>query len=232
MHAPTARWGTWRLDHLVLSEALWRPGFDVDSLVADYCARAYPGARAEMATFYRALEIASSNIFAVELAIGAVFTVPRAPQGRLGVRSMPVFPYMHLPDAPAARPRNVAPAWSDLIVAMGNARAAGARARLAARNPSERSRLGDDLRRFAYGECTFRLYDCLFRLARADRGDPDVNTRQALASADSLAGELRAVRDLVQVAGADANARDGLDASHVAPALAYFHARFDPARGH
>ena len=91
---------------------------------------------------------------------------------------------------------------------------------------SARARLDDDDARFTYGERTFALYDRLLRLARADRGEPDIDVGAAIAGAESLANLLEGVRDLVQVSGSHADARDGLEASHVAPALAWFHTRF------
>ena len=225
MHAPTARWGPWRLNHLVLSQALWSPGFDADSLVHDYCASAYPDANADMEAFYRALEQASANIMFVEAAIGA-FGVAGASQGRLSVRTIPVLPFAHLPYVPAARGANAAPAWSEVMSAMHAARAALDRARGAALTPGERARLDDDEQRFAYGQLTFTLYDCLLSLALADRGQTSIDVPRALAAADSAAAGLERVHDLVQVAGAHSDARDGLEASHVAPTLDYFRRRF------
>jgi hypothetical protein len=229
MHVPTSRWGTWRLDHLVLSEALWAPGFDVDSLIADYTARAYPGSGAEALSFHSALETATANIFAIELTVGGVFAVAGHPEGRLGVRSMPLFPYAHLPYTAAPRDVNAAPAWSEVTAAMRTARTALDRARRVARTPDERARLDDDARRFEYGELTFALYDRLVLLARADHGEAGIDVRRALTQADSIAARLKGVRDVVQVAGTHADAADGLEASHVAPTLTYFHSRFGDA---
>jgi hypothetical protein len=113
---------------------------------------------------------------------------------------------------------------------MADARAALERAHAAVHDPGARARLADDDARFTYGERTFALYDRLLRLARADRGELDIDVRTALADADSLAAALAGVHDLVQAAGEHANARDGLQASHVAPALAWFHMRFRGGR--
>jgi hypothetical protein len=66
-------------------------------------------------------------------------------------------------------------------------------------------------------------------LARADHGEAGIDVRRALTQADSIAARLKAVRDLVQVAGTHADAADGLEASHVAPTLTYFHSRFGDA---
>jgi len=229
MHAPTSRWGSWRLDHLVLSESLWSPGVNADSLVADYCARAFPDAARDMAAFYRALETASANALVIEMTVGGVFGVPGVPAGRLAARRFRLFPAAHMPYAPQAREVNAAPAWTEIVAAMNEARTALDRARLAAREPGEAERIADDAERFRYGELTFGLYDRLLRLARADRGEAVGDVAATLAEADSIAAELRAIRDLVQVAGAHADAKNGLEASHVGPALAYFHSRLKNA---
>jgi uncharacterized protein DUF4838 len=226
MHVPTSRWGSWRLDHLVLSESLWSPGVNADSLIADYCERAFPHAAREMASFYRALETASANAFAVELTVGGVFGMRGSSAGRLAAPKTRLLVTEHLPYEPVARSVNAAPAWTEIVAAMDSARAALARARRAARAPGELARIADDADRFHYGDLTFALYDRLLTLARADRGAAGVDVAATMAQADSLAEALHTIRDLVHVAGAHADAADGLEASHVGPALEYFHTRW------
>jgi len=220
MHVPTARWGTWRLHHLVLSEAAWQPGFDVDSLVADYVARAYPATSAPMRRCYAALEAASSNIMAVEVTMGALGSANAG--GRLANAVTPVFPNGHL----RADATGLGLSWRDIGSAWRTAAGAVAEARALATTPAERARLDDDAARIAYGADTYALWDACVRLGLAVRGDASIDTRAALAAADSAAARLRAVHDPVHGAGEHADARDGLDASHVEGALAAFHRRF------
>jgi len=86
----------------------------------------------------------------------------------------------------------------------------------------EKPRLSEDERRFAYGDAVFSLYDCLIRTAMCD----DAGARQAFLPAPALAARLRGVHDLVQVASNDANASDGLAASHVGKTFEYYRARY------
>jgi hypothetical protein len=227
MHVPTAHWGTWRVNHLVMTEAVWSPGLDVDSLLADYATRAYPAAAAPMREFHRALEAATANIMAVEVTIGALGA--SNPGGRLALVSSPLLPSAHLRWSRAGP--GIAPSWAEIGAALRAARTALDRARALARTPAERARLEDDAARFAYGEQTFALWDAVLRLGLAVRGDATVDVRRALANADSAAARLRGIHELVGTAGFHANAIDGLDASHVAPALDYFHHEYDRGRG-
>ncbi|HET7224200.1 MAG TPA: DUF4838 domain-containing protein, partial [Candidatus Eisenbacteria bacterium] len=139
MHVPTGRWGSWRVNQLVASQAMWSPGFDVDSLLDDYAARAYPSAARPMREFERALEAATSNIMAIEVTIGALGSSD--PAGRLTNPALPLMPLAHLQP----------PTWMETLAAMRAARVALDRARALARAPGERARLDDDAARFAYG---------------------------------------------------------------------------------
>ena len=223
MHVPTARWGAWRLNHLVMSQALWSPGFDVDSLLADYAARAYPAAAGPMRDFDAALEAATTDIMAIEVTIGALGS--NVPGGRLAAASQPLMPYAHLRPEPDGR--GPSSSWPEIRALMRTARSALDRARSAASSPGERARLDEDEARFVYGERTYDLWDACLRLGAAIRGDASVDVRAALADADAAATALRGMSDMVQDAGEHSNARDGLDASHVAAALDAFHRRFD-----
>jgi hypothetical protein len=87
-------------------------------------------------------------------------------------------------------------------------------------------RWNDDARRFAYGELTFALWDRMIQLARADHGEPGIDVPRVLADADTLAARLASITDLVQSAGSHANAKNALEATHMASTLAWFHHRF------
>ena len=224
MHAPTRAWGTWTLQHAVLARLLWDPAADVDELLDEFCRCYYPTSAAHMAAFAAALETASANILAIEQCIGA-FGTGGAPAGRLTAAAMPLFPLAHLGYDRRSAPANSAPSWVETMDAMRRARHELDAALAVCRGPLERSRLLDDERRFAYGEATFALYDRVLRAAGCDRAGDGAGLARELAAADSLAGRLRTVHDLVQVASSHANARDGLDASHVERTLAYFRAR-------
>jgi hypothetical protein len=230
MHAPTRLWGPWTLDHAVLARLLWNPAADVDTLLAEFRRRYYPTTFEQVAAFDAALERASANILAIEGTFGA-FGYSGAPAGRLTLSSAPLFPLRHLTYVERHGPPNDAPTWLETLAAVREARAALDAALAACRDPLERARLKDDERRFAYGEATFALYDHLLRLVAHDRAADRAGAARELALADSAASRLRAMRDVVQVAASHANARDGLDASHVEPTLAYFHARYRTGGG-
>ncbi len=148
-----------------------------------------------------------------------------APAGRLSVPDVPLFPTRHLSVDQPHGPPDQAPTWVEIMGAMAEARRALDQALAGAREPQERARLEDDAQRFAYGEATFDLHDHLLRAVASDRAADRAGARRELAQADAAANRLRGMRDVVQVAASHANARDGLDASHVERTLAWWRAR-------
>jgi hypothetical protein len=230
MHVPTRLWGTWTLDHAVLARLLWNPEANVDTLLAEFRRRYYPTTFAQVAAFDAALELASANILAIEYYVGA-FAYGGSPAGRLAAPGVPLFPLQHLPFDQRHSPPNAAPTWVETMTAMREARQALDHALATCRDSLERVRLADDAQRFAYGEATFALYDHLIRTAERDRAADHTGAARELALADSAASRLRTMRDVVQVAASHANARDGLEASHVEATLAYFHARYRAGGG-
>jgi len=231
MHAPTRLWGTWTLDHAVLARLLWDPFANVDTILARFRRRYYPTTFPQVAAFDAALERASANILPIELGTGAVGT-SGTPAGRLTMPGAALFPMRHLPFDRRHGPPDDAPTWVEVTGAMGEARQSLDRALAGCRDPLERARLEDDARRFAYGEATFALYDHLLRTIERDRAADRGGALRELALADSAARRLEMMRDVVQVAASHANARDGLEASHVGPALAWWHARLGVPAGH
>jgi len=162
---------------------------------------------------------------AIEATIGALGA--SNPGGRLLNPATTLMPFRHLRlDAAPGEP----PSWPEIMAAMGAARRALDEAGARISSPDQRARWSDDAARFAYGERTFELWDAVLRLGRAVRGDATLDVGAALADADSAAAALRLMRDVVHGAGEHADAVDGLEASHVAPALAEFHRRFGHAR--
>jgi hypothetical protein len=224
MHAPTRLWGPWTLNHAVLSRLLWNPSANVDTLLAEFQRRYYPTSFAQVAVFHAALESASANILALEYYVGA-FAYGGVKAGRLTVPNVPLFPLRHLPPDRRHGPPNDAPTWVETMSAMGEARRALDAALAACRDALERARLKDDARRFAYGEATYALYDHLVRTVERHRAGDRAGAERELALADSAAIRLRTMRDVVQVAASHANARDGLDASHVEATLAWWRER-------
>jgi hypothetical protein len=81
-------------------------------------------------------------------------------------------------------------------------------------------------RRFAYGEAMIDFWDGLIRVAAAHRAGNAAAARRAWPEVEAEATRLRAVHDLVQVAGRDANARDGLAASSVEPTYEFLKRRY------
>jgi hypothetical protein len=89
--------------------------------------------------------------------------------------------------------------------------------------------LRDEAQRFAYGEAMIGFWGGLIRVAALHRAGDAAAARSAWPLVEMEAVRLRAVRELVQVAGSHANARDGLEASGVAPTYEFLRRRYGAA---
>jgi hypothetical protein len=221
MHVPTALWGTWRLNQYLMGRLLWNIHSDAAAILDEYFKRAYPTTEAPMRTFYKELEYATANFKAFKHYIG-VHGTRYTMRNRLTNDNAEIFPYDHLHYEPYHPPQNDGPDVVEIVAAMTRARRAMDEALLACADPTERARLLEDERRFAYGEATVEFYYHLVRTALFHhKGDPE-QARRELALADRQAAILRGIVDLVQVSGAGANGKNGLDASQAVPVYEYF----------
>jgi len=221
MHVPTQLWGTWRLNQYLMGRLLWNVRADVPEILDEYFKRAYPTAEAPMRTFYQELEYAAANFKAFKHYIG-VNGVRYTMRNLLTNDSAEIFPYQHLHYEPYHPAQNDGPDVVEMVDAMARAHRAMDDALLACADPTERARLVEDERRFAYGEATVKFYYHLVRTALFHRKGNQELARWELERAEREATILRGIVDLVQVSGTGANGKDGLDASQAMPVYEHF----------
>ena len=219
MHVPTAAWGSWTLQNVLFAALAWNPDADVDSLMTDFCRRAYPLRAERMQVFYNQLAQATANLLALQHAAGAFAS--SGPGGRLSEPALPVFPLRHLRESATADTLDRAPSLDEIDHAMAAARRTLDEA-AAGVSGDERMRIADVERRFAYGEATLTLYSALIRTAMAHRARDGDAARRSFGVAEEAARRLRRVDDLVKVASSHANAADGLEASGVRLTFDFF----------
>jgi hypothetical protein len=219
MHVPTASWGSWTLQLALFAALTWNPGADVDSLMNDFCRRAYPARAEKMRIFYSQLAEATANVLALQHVAGVY--AAGAPGGRLSEARFPVFPLRHLRESPAPDTLDRAASLDEIDQAMAAARRSLDEA-AAGMSGDERIRIAEVEGRFAYGEATFALYSSLIRTALAHRARDGDAARRSFTVAEDAVRRLGRVADLVQVASSHANAADGLEASGVRPTFEYF----------
>jgi len=225
MHTPTRLWGTWTLNQRLLAKLLWNPQADVDALLADYFRLYYPTTSERTRRFYEHLEYATRNIKAYKHHVWVGNGYHCLP-GKLDNIAKDLFPMDHLQYASHHPTKNDAPDVVDIIEAMNKARREIDDALLECTDQTERLRLLEDERRFAYGEAMFRF---LYHLVRIDmfhhRGD-EVLARHEFESVERWAERLRGITDVIQVSYRHANARDGLEASQADPAYQFFKKKY------
>jgi hypothetical protein len=224
MHAPTRAWGCWTLNHRLFAQLAWDPEQNPDSLVARFCSDYFPASAKAMGDHYRALEIASANILALDHCAGVFGT--NAAGGRLAQPGARLFPLAHLQPFETHLSHDHARSLEEIEAAMRLARAALDRAKGQAKDGRERGRLAEEERRFAYGEAMFQFYIGLIRTSMGARMGDEAAARAAFAAADSAARRLRVITDLVQVSASHANAPDGLAATGVVATYELFRERY------
>lgn len=221
MHTPTRLWGTWRLNQYLMGRLLWNTHANVDAILNEYLARVYPTAASPMGAFYRELEYATANFKAFKHYIfvkGKQYTL----RGALANDKLPLFPHDHLHYEAYHPVLNDGPDVVEIADAMGRARRAIDDALMDCTDATERARILEDERRFAYGEATVAFYYHLVRTAMFHRKGDAEQARREFVLVEREAAILKGIVDLVQVSSSDANAKDGLDATQALAAYERF----------
>jgi hypothetical protein len=209
MHAPARLWGSWTLQHALYARLAWSPRANLDSLIGDFVAHEHAEAPKDMRAFYASLELATSNLQALQTSVGAIGSGNYEYLLRPGRSS---YLIRHL-DPVRGGAENAAPKVAEMEQAWRSARHSLDRAKAATRDPAARARLELVERRFEYGRAMFEFYRQILDAALAHHTRRTDVVRERLAIADSLAERLEAITDLVQVSASHANARNGLEAS-------------------
>jgi hypothetical protein len=225
MHTPTSLWGTWTLNQHLLSRLLWNPDAKVDALLDDYFRLYYPTTTERVRRFYKHLEFATANIKAFKHHVWAGDAYHCLP-GKLDAATKDLFPTDHLHYEAFHPTLNDAPDVVEIMEAMRLAREDIDGALMECHDATERLRLAEDERRFAYGEAMFGFLNHLVRAMTFHHRGDEVAAREEFVAVERVADQLRGVVDLVQVAFRHANAKNGLDASRAEPAYEFLKKRY------
>ncbi|MCC6124029.1 MAG: DUF4838 domain-containing protein [Pirellulales bacterium] len=228
MHAPTRLWGVWTLNQYLMARLLWNVESDADALLDEYFARFYPTTSAATRAFYRELESATANCKAYKHYVGAGgnrWFLRNALQSSRG----PLFPLDHLQYEPHHPLLNDGPDLVEIVAAIERARRHLDESLRTCRDAAEKARLGEDERRFAYGEAAIEFLHRMVRTAIRQRENDPVGATAEFALAERAAEKLERIVDLVQVASRDANAKNGLEAAGLDRAYKSFKQRYGTA---
>ena len=217
MHTPTSLWGTWTLNQYLLARLLWDVTADADALVDEYFHRYYPTTTEETRQFYRDMEKGLEGFKALRY---------WGWKNRLKDDTAELYPkrHMHYEEYhPLTNDGADLTEMHDHIVA---ARKAIDHSLASCTDAAEKLRLIEDEHRFAYGEAMFTFHYHLFRTAMFHREGKQREARQEFASLERYASQLEGIVDLVQVASAHANAKNGLDATQAVDVYTYFKEKY------
>lgn len=140
----------------------------------------------------------------------------------LGNDKTRLFPLEHLHYEPYHPLINDGPDVVEIVEAMGRTRRAINDALLKCTNATERARIMEDERRFAYGEATVEFYYRLIRTALFYRKGDVEQARREFALVERQAEILKEIVDLVQVSSLHTNAKNGLEATQALAAYRHF----------
>ncbi len=216
MHTPTRLWGTWTLNQYLLGRLLWDVDADADAIVAEYFAGFYPTTSETTAAFYRELEAACAGFKAMRYwgwKNGWKDTDPSKPL---------VFAHGHNYYETRHPLTNDGADIVEMTEGFARARRALDAALASCRDETERARLVEDERRFAYGELMAGFHYHLYRTASFYRNGSAEPARLEFGKLDRIAGQLKEITDLVGVSSSHANASDGLDATMAADLVEFF----------
>lgn len=204
MHTLTGLWGTWTLNQYLLARLLWNASTDADDLMDEYFSRFYPTTSDITRSFYQNLEKAMESFKAFRY---------WGWKNRVKSDSGNIFPMKHFHYEPYHPLTNDGIDLLEMKGYMEHARNDIDEAFLRCTDDTEKSRLLEDERRFAYGEAMYFFHYHLIRTALFHRSHNENLARLEFADLERYAERLQGITDLVQVSSSHANAQDGLEAS-------------------
>ena len=233
MHTPTHIWGTWTLNQYLYARLLWNVETETDALLNEFFNQYYPTTSETTRKFYKHLEIAFSNLKPFKHYAGppnkygsGIYSMRR----RLMVDTLEIFPMDHLHYESHHPLLNDAPDIVDMINELRLARKEIDRAMLQCTDKTEKVRLIDDDRRFAYGEAMVYFYYHLVRTALFHRSSNVIMAKHEFLNVEKYAEILRNITDLVapipSFSSGDANAKDGMEASQAENVYNYFKQKY------
>ena len=204
MHTPTRLWGTWTLNQYLFARLLWNTKTNVEATLKEYFRRYYPTTTGHTRTFYRQLETAMVNINTIKC---------WGWSKQLTNKNSDMFSLEHLHYDTYHPALNDGPDIVDMVDAMRRARKEIDASLMQCTDETERKRLLEDERRFAYGEAMVFFYYHLVRTAIFYHRNNDAMAKHELGYVEQFVDRLKEVTNLVHVSSSHANAKDGFEAT-------------------
>ncbi len=217
MHTPASQWGTWTLNQYLLARLLWNVSTDADALLGEYFSRYYPTTSDVTRSFYANLEKGMESFKAFRY---------WGWKDRVKSDSGNIFPTKHFR---YDRYQPLTDDGVDLVEMkeyLAHARTDIDAALLGCSDDTEKARLLEDERRFAYGEAMYYFHYHLVRTALFHRAHDVDRARREFADLERYAQELLGVTDLVNVSSSHANSKNGLEATQAVDVYTMFREKY------
>lgn len=213
MHAPTRLWGTWRLNHYLLSRLLWNVDTDADELLDEFFRLYYPTSNERTRSFYHNLEKAMAGFKTLRY---------WGWKKRLKSETDLLFPKKHFQYESYHPLTNDGTDLLEMKEYVQAARSDIDKSLRICTDKREKASLMEDERRFAYGEAMVFFHYHLFRTAMYHQKRDKINASKESLSLVKYAEELQGITDLVQVASSHANAENGFEATQAVDVYNFF----------
>ncbi|MBN1291403.1 MAG: DUF4838 domain-containing protein [Candidatus Latescibacteria bacterium] len=217
MHTPSRLWGTWTLNQYLLAQLLWNSATDSDDLVNEYFHRYYTTTCETTTQFYQNQEKATAGFKTIRY---------WGWKKNLTDKNLKVFTKQHFYYYTQHPLLNDGIDLEEMRNYFIEARKCIDNALLKCTDSSEKQRLLEDERRFAYGEDMFYFHYHILRTAMFYHSDDHEMARHEFSSLRRYAESLENIVDLVDVSSSHANAKNGFEATQAVDVYNFFRGKY------
>jgi len=214
MHTPLRLWGTWALNQHLMAELLWDVNADAGKIAEEFYARYYPTASKHAKVFYENLEAMSSNMKSFKHNAGD-YSLRNRLHAAVNDKKAALFPREDLQYFPNHVEKNDGLSVVEIVAAVRRARQAIDDALIVCTDTTERQRLVEAEKRFAYGEAVVMFYYHTIRTVMFDQKGDEPLARLEFQRLEKLAARLEQITDMTHSAGEHANFKNGLLATQI-----------------
>lgn len=218
MHTPTRYWGTWTLNQYLLARLLWNPNIDVDDFLNKYFRNYYPTTFKSTRLFYDNLEKGMES-----------FKMMRywGWKKKFLTKSDELFPTKHFKFEPYFPKTNDGTDLLEMKEHLQIARKYFDESMKNCTNKTEKLRLLEDERRFAYGETMFAFHYHLYRVSKYFKTDKNDMARNEFKLLKQSVEKLKGFKEILHYSSEDASSENGFLATQAEEVYEFYRKKYE-----